>query len=151
MRTGIDYIIRPAADHDFGAIGSLLDVCGLPTAGIQEKLSGFLVADCSGVVGVIGMEFSGKSALLRSLAVSHARRNSGIASALVDQCLDQARQSGCNEAYLITGTAEKFMRRWGFASIDRSQVPEALLRDSGLDNACPSCSTCMKLELVNKG
>lgn len=147
MRTANDYIIRPAADHDFGAIGSLLNVCGLPTTGIQEKLSGFLVAHCTGVVGVIGMEFSGESVLLRSLAVSHDRRNSGIASALVDQCLDQIRQSGCKEAYLITGTAEKFMQRWGFVKIYRSQIPEALLRHSGLDCACPSCSTCMKLTL----
>ena len=147
MRTANDYIIRPAADHDFGAIGSLLNLCGLPTEGIKEKLSGFLVADCSGVAGVIGMEFSRESVLLRSLAVSPDRRNSRIASALVDQCLGQTRRSGCKEAYLITGTAEKFMQRWGFVKIDRSQLPETLLKASGLDGACPSCSTCMKLNL----
>ncbi|MFZ5631776.1 MAG: arsenic resistance N-acetyltransferase ArsN2 [Bacillota bacterium] len=148
---GIDYRIRPAAAGDYAAVHELLAACGLPTAGVREHLAGFLVADDGGVVGAIGMERSGATVLLRSLAVRADRRKSGIAAALVNQALQQSRETGGEEVYLLTNTAEKYMQRWGFAEIDRSRIPARLLQNSALNSACPSCSTCMKLDLAKQG
>ncbi|MCL6477003.1 MAG: arsenite methyltransferase [Peptococcaceae bacterium] len=147
---GADYRIRRAAGSDYQAIHSLLAISGLPTAGVRENLPGFLVADYNGLAGVIGMERAGTSVMLRSLAVHPECRKSGIAAALVNQALDQARRDGAKDAYLLTNTAEKYMQRWGFAKIDRSEVPPALLQNSALAAACSSRCTCMKLDLKRR-
>lgn len=144
---GTGYRIRPASGDDYAAIHDLLAKSGLPAAGVRENLSGYLVADSDGVVGVIGLERDGTSALLRSLAVHPGWRKSGIAAALVDNCLKNARESGIREVYLLTGTAEKYMERRGFTRIERSAIPAGLLGNSALEDACPSCSTCMKIGL----
>lgn len=93
------------------------------------------------------MERDGTSALLRSLAVHPGRRKSGIAAALVDTCLKSARESGIREVYLLTGMAEKYLERRGFTRVERSAIPAGLLGNSVLEEACPSCSTCMKIGL----
>ncbi|MCL6635167.1 MAG: arsenic resistance N-acetyltransferase ArsN2 [Peptococcaceae bacterium] len=147
LQPDVDYRIRPATGEDYRAVESLLSSCGLPVAGVRENLAGFLVADNSGVVGVVGMERNGASVLLRSLAVRPDHRNSGVAAALMNRALETARQAGAREAYLLTNTAERYMRRLGFVTIDRSRVPAGLLRQSALDRACPASCTCMKLEL----
>ncbi len=116
--------------------------------GVEENLPYFLVADDAGeVVGVVGMEWSGTSVMLRSLAVSTNRRKSGIASALVDRALEEVRKAGGNRVYLLTNTAEGFMKRRGFRIIKRSEIPGVLLEKSALHSTCPSSSNCMQLEL----
>nr|WP_274377185.1 GNAT family N-acetyltransferase [Desulforamulus hydrothermalis] len=106
------------------------------------------MADYDGnIVGVIGMERSGTSVLLRSLAVSVDRRKSGIATALVNKALERAIQTGGNTAYLLTNTAATYMARWDFTKIERSEIPESLLQKSALNCACYD-SICMKLDLL---
>ncbi|MCL6611732.1 MAG: arsenite methyltransferase [Peptococcaceae bacterium] len=146
LRPDIDFRVRPAESEDCQSIETLLSSCGLPSAGVREDPDKFLVADDSGVAGVIGMEQDGTSALLRSLAVRPDRRRSGIAAALVDRMLETARKAGVTQVYLITGTAEKYMERWGFAKIDRGLIPARLLHKSALDGSC-RCGICMKLDL----
>ncbi|WP_207650066.1 GNAT family N-acetyltransferase [Desulforamulus ferrireducens] len=120
----------------------------LPTGGVQENLANFLVAESQrGVLGVIGLEQAGVAVLLRSLTVATDLRKSGIATALVNEALDLARSRGGQGAYLLTNTAEKFMARWGFARIERQQIPGDLLQQSALNTACSACSICMKLVL----
>jgi N-acetylglutamate synthase-like GNAT family acetyltransferase len=70
-RTGCRHAsVRFAQPEDIGAVQDLLEQSGLPTAGVEEWLSHFLVADSEGeVVGVAGLELYGASALLRSVAV----------------------------------------------------------------------------------
>lgn len=145
---GIDYQIRNATIHDYTGIQNILSASGLPTDGVEENLPYFLVAvEVSEVVGVVGMEWSGTSAMLRSLAVSTNRRKSGIASALVDRALEEVRKAGGNSVYLLTNTAERYMKRRGFRVIKRSEIPGVLLEKSALHSTCPSSSTCMQLEL----
>lgn len=148
LTPGLDYHIRSANSSDYPAIERLLSSNGLPVEGILENLNDFLVADYDGnIVGVIGMERSGTSVLLRSLAVSVDQRKSGIATALVNKALETAIQSGGNTAYLLTNTAATYMARWGFTKIDRSEIPGSLLQKSALNCACYD-STCMKLDLL---
>lgn len=143
----IDFEVLTATVDDLPAILKLLNNCYLPTAGVQENIHHFLVAHKNGVVGVIGMEQVDDSVLLRSLAVSMDWRKSGIGAALVKRALQYVREGEGKSIYLLTNTAEKYMEHWGFSKIERSQIPAPLLKNSALDNACPSNSTCMKLEL----
>ena len=143
-----NFTIRRAGTGDYQVILNILEASGLPTAGVPESPDNFLVADGGGnIAGVIGLEKEGWNVLLRSLAVSQSLRNRGIGAALMDRALEVAREEGCREAFLLTATAEKYLADWGFARIDRSGIPAVLLEASALNTACPSCSTCMKLDL----
>lgn len=143
----ITYTIRSAANSDLSAIDKLLSENELTTSGVRENLSNFLVAECKEVVGVIGMEFAECNAMLRSMAVSQTVRNRGLAKALVNCSLKIARAAGVKKIYILTNTAEKFVLRWGFYKIQRSEIPAYLMESSALNSFCPSSSICMKLDL----
>ena len=141
--------IRAANPNDLPAIEKLLLASDLPTSGIAQHLPSFLVAEQDTLIGVIGCELSGKDALLRSLAVSTNYRKQSLGSQLVTLALAQARQNGITTAYLLTNTAADFVRRWGFAPIDRQDIPAKLLASSALANQCPASSLCFKADLKN--
>jgi N-acetylglutamate synthase-like GNAT family acetyltransferase/SAM-dependent methyltransferase len=141
------YTIRAARDSDLSAIDKLLSENGLTTSGVRENLSNFLVAECEGVVGVIGIEFAGHGGMLRSMAICQELRKRGIGAALFNRCLEIARAAGIEDAYLLTNTAEKFVARWGFQKIQRTEIPADLMQSSALNNFCPTSSICMKLKL----
>lgn len=142
-----EYTIRTAVDSDLAAIDKLLLENGLTTSGVRENLSNFLVVECESITGVIGIEFAGHGVMLRSMAISQELRKRGIATALVERSLEIARTAGIEDAYLLTNTAERFMSRWGFHKVQRSEIPTDLMQSSALNNFCPSSSICMKLEL----
>jgi arsenite methyltransferase len=144
---GKEYIIRPAVNADLPAIDTLLRTNGLTIAGVQENLGNFLVADYEGVVGVIGLEFSGNAVMLRSMVTRADLRKRGLATALFERSLARSRAVGTKEAYLLTNTAEKFALGWEFYKIQRSEIPEDLMQSSAMSNFCPSSSICMKLNL----
>jgi arsenite methyltransferase len=141
------YMIRTARDSDLAAMEKLLSENGLTTAGVRENLSNFLVAECAGIVGVIGIEFAGRGAMLRSMAISQKLRKCGIGAALFNRCLEIARAAGIEDVYLLTDTAEKFVARWGFQKIQRTEIPMDLMQRSALNDFCPASSICMRLEL----
>jgi len=143
----VDYMIRNAGESDLSAMDKLLSANGLTTSGVRENLSNFLVAEGEDIVGVIGSEFAGHGVMLRSMAISQELRKRGIGAALFNRCLEIARAAGMEDAYLLTNTAEKFVARWGFHKIERSEIPADLMQSSALNNFCPESSICMKLEL----
>jgi SAM-dependent methyltransferase len=102
---GRDFTIRPAAPADLPAIEALLAASGLTAVEIAANLGHFLVADRDGVVGVVGGEYAPGAVLLRSLAVAPAARKAGVAAALLDGALAQAKAAGSADAYLFTNTA----------------------------------------------
>jgi len=147
LREGGDYRIRPAAAGDLAAVASLLRASALPDAGVAGDISRFLVAEKDGVIGVVGLERAEDDFLLRSLAVERKWRKRGLGAALVERALRTAGEAGGRAVYLLTATAEKFFRRWGFVRIDRGRIPEALLKSSGLEGHCPATAAGMSLEL----
>lgn len=144
LRLGIDYHLRSARPDDLSTIETLLLHSGLPTAGVAEHLSSFIVADANGLTGVIGLEPSVQNTLLRSLAVPSERRKKGLGNALFKQAISQARQAGATTAYLLTNTVESFVSRWGFTPINRGDIPSDLLTASALATACPANSACLQ-------
>ena len=137
--------IRKAAPADFAGVVGLLQAADLPTAGLQPSLPDFLVAEAAGqLVGAIGLEVYGESALLRSAVVAAGRRGSGLGRELVESLLERARTRGVREIYLLTTTAEHFFPRFGFTRIPRSSVAPAVQASEEFRGACPDSAIAMR-------
>jgi amino-acid N-acetyltransferase len=75
---------------------------------------GFVAIADGKIVGFAALEiYSAKLAELRSLAVGSAYQGHGVGTALVQACVDRAREQKVFEVMAITSTDE-FFRRCGF-------------------------------------
>jgi amino-acid N-acetyltransferase len=138
-------ITREAQNKDLAAICRLLDSAGLPTAGVADHLSRFIVMmDEDSLVGTVGLEVYGDRALLRSLAVHPAHRRQGRGEALFQAVMSLAGRLKIREVYLLTETAEPFFRRRGFTRIDRAEVPAEVRTSVEFVSCCPASAACMR-------
>lgn len=144
---GNDYTIRHATVDDIAEIKELLIVSGLPIVGVDRNVNQFIVADNGRIMGVIGSQYSEAKALLRSFAVTSKLRKSGIGTTLLQQLQKQLKSQNIEAVYLLTDTALEYFKQLGFYEISRDQMPSPLLKKSGLDQACPCTSYCMKHSL----
>ena len=101
--------IRAATNSDLSAVEGLLTASDLPTDGVRDNFSSFVVAEDDGAIaGAIGLEKYGSVALLRSAVVSPDHRGSGVGRRLVEQLLERAEEAGIDELFLLTTTAEEY-------------------------------------------
>ena len=91
----------------------------------------------------MGMEQYGNICLLRSLTVKVEERKNGLADKLIKEVTDFAVNAKCVEAYLITSTVVDKMRKHGFESIDRTELPEAIKKSKFFIEICPLSSVVM--------
>ncbi len=143
--------IEEAREADRTSILSLLESVGLPTEGVSERPSDFLVArDADGkVIGCIGLERYGSVGLLRSAAVTRGCQHSGIGSRLTFALLDRATKQGLTELALLTTTAQDFFARFGFRKARRDEYEEKLGRSPEWRLGCCSSAVLMKIDLEN--
>jgi len=140
--------LRTARSADLAAVLALLGRAHLPTAGVAESLSHFIVAEREGeLIGVAGLEVYGASALLRSVAVEDSWRGSGVGKALIDRALDQAWQAGIEDVFLLTTTAERYFPRFGFSCVSRDEVGEEVRASVEFQDACSSSAVVMRKTL----
>jgi amino-acid N-acetyltransferase len=136
--------IHAAAPDDAAAIGALLREAELPHEDFAGHLANFLVARrADEVVGAVGFERHGRSALLRSLVVAPALRGHGLGDRLVRRLATVARRKGVTRFYLLTTTAEAFFARRGFKKIGRPAVPAAIAATREFNSLCPASAVCM--------
>ena len=137
--------VRAAAASDYEGVVGLLRAADLPTAGLRPPLPDFLVADERGrLVGAIGLEVYGDSALLRSAVVEESRRGSGLGADLVSRLLAHAADRGVREIYLLTTTAERYFPRFGFSPVAREAVAAAVRASEEFKGACPDSAVAMR-------
>jgi amino-acid N-acetyltransferase len=140
--------VRTAEEEDLPAVLSLLGRADLPTAGVADAFSHFIVAESEGrLIGVVGLELYGGSALLRSAAVEESWRGSGVGRVLVDRALDMARQHRIEDVYLLTTTAEHYFPKFGFACVGRDAVAEGVRSSVEFQTACPASAVVMRKTL----
>ena len=143
--------LRAAKASDLPAIEQLLISSGLPTAGVAEALTSFIVAESERdkrVVGVVGLELCcDEYALLRSAAVEPAWRGTGLGRRLVTQVIADAESRGVQALYLLTTTAERYFPSFGFVKTSREVVPHEVKQSVEFREACPASATVMALEL----
>ncbi|CAG5074591.1 hypothetical protein DYBT9623_05278 [Dyadobacter sp. CECT 9623] len=140
--------IDKAVPADKEVVTSLLKEADLLTEDLPAGLPDFLLAREEGSpVGVAGMELYEEVALLRSIAVSPDRQGKGIARKLVEQLLAGADKQEVQAVYLITTTADHYFDRYGFAVVNREQVPEAIQQTRQFSGLCPTSAVVMKRDL----
>src|SRR5438067_10217980 len=138
-----------AAAGDLSAIKQLLVDNNLPTAGVDEHWKTFVVArDGDAIVACGGSEAHEFTALLRSIAVHPEYRSLGIGRKIVRQLLDRLASRGIREFYLLTTTAQDYLRKRGFKIIDRDEVHPQLLGSAEFRGACPDTAVCMRLVML---
>ena len=142
-------IVRRARAEDRAAVERLLDGAQLPIAGVADHFANYFVAiSASGVVGAVGSERHGESALLRSLAVAEPSRGRGIGVLLTMRVLEDALAKGMKRVYLITTTAVPFFESLGFKTVEREQAVADVGASQELQGACPDTATCMMREVT---
>lgn len=145
--------ITPASADDLSDILDLLSEVQLPHDGVAENVHGFLVArnKQSRLVGTIGLERYGTTALLRSAAVASECQKSGLGSRLTEDLLARATSQGVEKVVLLTATASEFFaRRFGFCETMRETYDERLAGSA--EWKLPRCSSavCMSLDLNSR-
>lgn len=137
--------IEAARDTDLSHIQWLLSLENLPSEDITAgTIKHFLVSrDCIGVAGVVGLEYYGKFALLRSLVVANGYERRGLGRRLVAAAEYSAKRHQVESIYLLTTTAESYFGALGFHSIPRACAPLALGNSSQFKSLCPSTAVLM--------
>ena len=142
--------IKDAKQSDFGSVRELLNSCDL----YNEDLTGeaghrFVLAwQEDALVGSVGLEIFGETALLRSLAVQPGYRRRGVASELVKRIETEAANSNVRTLYLLTLTAEDFFAKRGYHRTDRELAPGPLQGSTEFKSVCPASAACMKKRII---
>lgn len=148
VRNGECVELRTAQPDDLPEVLSLLGKADLPTAGVEDAFSHFIVAESEGdLVGVVGLELYGGSALLRSAAVEEGWRGTGVGRLLVERALDLAREERIDDVYLLTTTAEDYFPKFGFACVSRDAVADEVRSSVEFQTACPASAVAMRKSL----
>jgi N-acetylglutamate synthase-like GNAT family acetyltransferase len=140
--------IEKATPESLREMLDLLSKVGLPPEGVEEYLSGFLIARSGGgeVVGCVGLERHGEIGLLRSAAVLPQYQGQWIGGKLIRELLRRASDEGATEVALLTTTAkEYFERKFGFKEAKRARY-EKRLQNSPEWNL-PRCSSAAFMTL----
>jgi amino-acid N-acetyltransferase len=84
---------------------------------------------------------------IRSLAVTQGERKKGIGMKLVEACLEEARQLGVKQVFLLTYIPPYFERA-GFRLVDKSTLPHKIWADCIKCVKFPDCDeTALILDL----
>jgi amino-acid N-acetyltransferase len=148
MRNGQCVSVRNAEPADLPAVLDLLGRAQLPTAGVADTLPQFVIAEDGGrIVGAVGLELYGASALLRSAAVEETWRGCGVGRTLIERALDLARERHIEDVFLLTTTAEHYFPRFGFACVPRDAVKPEVQVSVEFREACPASAVAMRKSL----
>jgi amino-acid N-acetyltransferase len=143
-----DYPVLGLNTLHLPAIEALLKNCDLPFEDCEEHLRNFIgMIDGDKLIAIGALQLDGPIALLRSVAVNPDYRSAGLAADMTKHLLDRAKDQGVNAVYLLTETAEQYFTRFGFNSVDRSDLPKAIQKTRQFEFLCPASAQAMHLKL----
>ncbi|MFW5857823.1 MAG: N-acetyltransferase [Planctomycetota bacterium] len=140
-------MIRKAHMRDVKAIQALVNAFAdagrmLPVSlvDLYDRLRDFFVWEEDGrVLGVLALHFTWEGlAEVRSLAVADEAQGRGIARALVERGLEEARQYDCTRVFALTYVPD-FFRKLGFRDIEKGELPHKVWADCV---KCPKFPDC---------
>jgi amino-acid N-acetyltransferase len=138
-------VIERARKSDLPDVLRLLEHHQLPLADVDNHIDTMVVARNDGrVVGVAGLELYAEGALLRSVAVDPALQGQRLGHQLTESALAMAREHGVENVFLLTTTAEGFFPKFGFAPIQRNDVPASVQSSVEFQSACPASAVAMR-------
>jgi amino-acid N-acetyltransferase len=132
--------IRPARADDVDAMRELIDYYAAQDLMLSrsrdflfENVRDYVVADDDGFAGCCALAvLTHDLAEIRSLAVRPETSRRGVGKALVDACVEQAKQLGLRRVFALTLVPE-FFERCGFTLISLGRLPEKSAAE------CPVC------------
>ena len=122
---------------------ALLQMANLPASDLTNAhmQDFFYCGDATAPKALVGVEFCGSSALLRSLVVSPDFRGRGLGSRLVRHIENLARERGVRSVYLLTTDAGSFFERCGYAVAERVSAPAGIRATREFSELCPTDCT----------
>jgi amino-acid N-acetyltransferase len=142
--------IVPSRLSDYDVVAALLEREHLPLDGLREHFEHALVARTGNrIIGCAALEMYEGGALLRSVAVDAEYRKAGVGSELTHQAIQLATRHLAPAIYLLTTTAERFFRKFGFEIVDRAEVPVTVHASVEFTHACPSTAIIMRKFLTS--
>lgn len=137
------HVIRP--DPQRAGVTKLLEAAALPTSDLtDEHMKHFFFAGVADhPTGVVGLEFCGSDALLRSLVVAESHRSTGLGAALTERAEQHALARGARSIFLLTTTAESFFAHRGYVAASRESAPAAIANTREFADICPASSAFM--------
>jgi len=131
-------------------VEALLVEAGLPVSDLSGSHDCTLLGVREGgrLVGIAGIEVHGSVGLLRSVAVTPARRNDGLGLSLVSNAEAWAAGHGLESLYLLTTTAAGFFARLGYEVTPRSEAPAAIAATPQFARLCPRSATFMRKVMI---
>ncbi len=81
---------------------------------------------------------------IRSFAVKEGRKGEGIGKALIDACLQEARELGVGKIFSLTYVKDYF-ERFGFSVVDKSELPHKVWGDCV---NCPKFPQCDEIAVI---
>ena len=138
-------MIRKATIHEVKDIHAILShyslqgiLLGRSLSDLYDQLRDFFVSvDTKNekVTGTCGLHICWEDvAEIRSLAVRHEYKGTGIGKELVSACFEEAVQIGVKKLFVLTYVPD-FFRKFGFYSVDKSVLPHKVWAD---------CINCIK-------
>jgi amino-acid N-acetyltransferase len=127
----------------------LLESVGLPTSDVTDEhmANCFYIGTQTTPRAMVGVEFYGPDALLRSLAVAPELRSRGLGGRLVEHAERHARAHGARTIYLLTTTAEGFFRSCGYFAASRECAPPRIQSSPEFAGLCPVSSAFLSKHL----
>lgn len=107
---------------------------------LYEGLRDFVIYEDDGILkGVCALRVLWEDlAEIRSLAVKEEYQKKGIGKALVEQCIEDAKNLGIRRVFALTYKPE-FFKKLGFKNIDKSKLPQKIWGDC---LKCPKFPEC---------
>ncbi len=150
MRRVEPFRLRAATSDDLRGVLALLREASLPRD-VEPHLATFVVAEANGeLIGTVGLELAGPSALLRSLVVAPDWRDAGVGTLLAERALDQAVARSLETIFLLTVTAAPFFERLGFRHAERMEAPVEIRETREFRELCPASARFMKLAVTDR-
>ena len=113
---------------------------------LYQHLRDFFVCELDGgVVGICALSvYWVDLAEVRSLAVQEAHGGKGLGAALVNTCLEEARDLGVRRVFALT-YRPGFFEKLGFRSIDKRELPQKIWKDC---IKCAKFACCDEVALI---
>ena len=142
-----------ADEEDLAEISPLLTAAGLDAWHPADGPAEALVArnERAELVGCAIVVSYGDVGLLRSVAVAHDQRGTGLGRSLVEALLARPAVRRLRTVYLLTTTAAGFFERLGFAAVDRAGVDPVIKRTRQYLEECPTTAVVMRIDLPTRG
>jgi amino-acid N-acetyltransferase len=139
---------REASKEDLLDIGRLLCSSNLPSQDIVEHIDNFVVIEENEIIiGVGGLEISGRVGLVRSIVVAPEHRGNGIGKKIYKLLEIKANDLGINTLYLLTESAAEYFLKLGFVIKDRADVPLSVMETKQFKELCPPSAKVMFREI----